>query len=489
MESEHEEIGQVVTTDRTPTFSTVHVQLHPGKSVRPGELLLIEVEREKLYSLGRVVEGIEINPYETPEKAHTRRLLGLESISQREELPRKYRVIEVDVIEEVFNRGGETYFREPQTLIPASSKVLRAHGEMAVKVLGFLPKGTRHGLFVGHAVGSNIPVVLDVNAVLPRHILIVGTTGTGKSYLRGVLAEEISEAGIPQVNIDVHGEMVKATTELGGQNMIPGKDLTVPLASLTEPEIISMIPFLTELQEEIVRRAFLRLRESGKKFSVDDLLYEIETVGSMVNARSQTIDIARDRTSMLKRARIIGEGVNWPDLLRPEGFINIDCRRLAHSELHAIAGAVARELLGLRMGGRIPPFVFSVDEAHMFIPYNEDTPSSQVIRELIRFGRHYGIGLILITPSPTDIDRRIIRITNTRFIFAIEPDQLNALRGVFADAPTDLIARLPKLERGSCLLTGSWETVKHAVLIKVRLRRTTHGGATPDVIKELDKFR
>jgi DNA helicase HerA-like ATPase len=125
----------------------------------------------------------------------------------------------------------------------------------------------------------------------------------------------------------------------------------------------------------------------------------------------------------------------------------------------------------------------------MFIPQGEESPSSQVLREVIRWGRHYGVCLILITPSPTDIDRKTIRITNTRFIFAIEPDQLEALRGVFADAPEEIIHRLPKLEQGTCLLTGSRETVRHALLVKIKARKTTHGGTTPDIVGEAKSFK
>jgi hypothetical protein len=63
------------------------------------------------------------------------------------------------------------------------------------------------------------------------------------------------------------------------------------------------------------------------------------------------------------------------------------------------------------------------------------------------------------------------------------------LRGVFADAPEEIIYRLPKLEQGTCLLTGSKETVRHALLVKIKTRKTTHGGATPDIINEVKNFK
>src|SRR5262249_53532697 len=112
---------------------------------------------------------------------------------------------------------------------------------------------------------------------------------------------------------------------------------------------------------------------------------------------------------------------------------------------------------------------------------------TQVLRELARIGRHLRIGLILTTQSPSDVDRSILKRLLTRLLFAIEPDQLDALRGVFSDASDELVRQMPKLPRGVCVLTGALETVRHATVVKIRERMTTHGGATPDIFADLAK--
>jgi hypothetical protein len=48
-----------------------------------------------------------------------------------------------------------------------------------------------------------------------------------------------------------------------------------------------------------------------------------------------------------------------------------------------------------------------------------------------------------------------------------------------------MIHSLPKLPRGTCVLTGVAETVRHATVIDIRARVTSHGGATPDVFGDL----
>ena len=108
-----------------------------------------------------------------------------------------------------------------------------------------------------------------------------------------------------------------------------------------------------------------------------------------------------------------------------------------------------------------------------------------MLREIARIGRHYRLGLILTTQSPADVDKSVLKRLLTRFLHSIEPDQLQSLRGVFSDASEDLIRALPKLPQGVCVVTGAFETVRHAAVLEVRRRRTTHGGATPDIFSDL----
>src|SRR3954470_15068962 len=102
-----------------------------------------------------------------------------------------------------------------------------------------------------------------------------------------------------------------------------------------------------------------------------------------------------------------------------------------------------------------------MDEAHLVAPNDDKSVTTQVLREIARIGRHYRLGLIMTTQSPADMDRSILKRLLTRFVFAIEPDQLESLRGVFADAPEAMVKSLPKLRVGTCIITGVSETVKH----------------------------
>jgi DNA helicase HerA-like ATPase len=94
-----------------------------------------------------------------------------------------------------------------------------------------------------------------------------------------------------------------------------------------------------------------------------------------------------------------------------------------------------------------------------------------------------------MTQSPVDIDKRAIRQCNTRLVFALEADQLDAIRGVKADASEEMLRALPKMPRGTCLLSGTYESIKHTIPVKVRTRNTadSEGGKTPLIFEEMGK--
>jgi DNA helicase HerA-like ATPase len=157
------------------------------------------------------------------------------------------------------------------------------------------------------------------------------------------------------------------------------------------------------------------------------------------------------------------------------------------SDLRLIVASIARDLQRLARKSDNMFVAFSIDEFHLVAPNDDRSVTTQVLREIARIGRHYKIGLILTTQSPQDVDRSILKRLLTRFLHSIEPDQLDALRGVFSDASSTLIKALPKLPRGTCVVTGAFETIRHAAVVDIRQRHTTHGGHTPDIWSDFAK--
>lgn len=483
-----EKIGRVVATEKSPSFVDVDVRLDPGKMVRPGQLMFVDIGKEEprhRFAILRVSNAIETNPYENPLSSQVRDAFNIESSRSREDLLRKYTVASSEVIEIIsLDSGGKFTFEEPSFIIPAGAEVFETLPEMTSVVLGFPDKDLPTTIVIGTVIGNeNITVALDANKALSRHILIVGSTGTGKSYLLGLIAEELKRLGIRHVNIDVHGELCDATQQLSGKTFVPGRNLTVRLSSLEEPEVLGMIPIQNQLHIDIVSRAFLNLKKRGTPFDAADLEREATNTAVQFGSGKSTLGIVSARVQTLGNISFLGSGFDWVKALKGKGtLINIDCRNLGHWELKTVVGAIARELMFLRKRGLIEPLVLSMDEAHLFLPSGSSVPSSQVLAELIRMGRHHGVGIIVSSQSPGDIDRRITKITNTRFVFAIEPTELASVSGLLGDTPRDLMDNLPRLRVGTCLMAGSRETVKHSLVVQVGRRETKDGGTTPPML-------
>lgn len=499
------EIGKVIClpNDESPSFLKMHVRLnHATESPRPGSWLSITATNSKgqpCRILGRIVNTWENNPHEDAQSSLVSEVLPFDTVYAPEgESTVIYRVAEVEPMEEAIVDADETIVNisEVITLPRAGALVYAADDEIITSALG-LEDDPEKGIELGALRGSGTPPAKAIltRSAIQRHIFIGGGIGSGKSYTRGILAEELYMLGVPQINIDVNGEMIEATKQLGGINLIPGKNgFTLPLSSLTSGDVIDAIPGVnrgTNIETLIsyAHESLLKERtvSKGEHFDVDDLVQKIGTIAPNLKMEAPgTLMPAKQRAKSLEDVLYIGKPFDWVSHIKPGAIINIDCRGLLVSDLRLIVASIARDLQRLARKQAIPFVVFSIDEFHLVAPDDDKSVTTQVLREIARIGRHYRIGLILTTQSPQDVDKAILKRLLTRFLHAIEPDQLNALRGVFSDASETLIKSLPKLPQGTCILTGAYETIRHAAVIDIRKRRTIHGGKTPDIWSDFE---
>lgn len=484
-----------VESQQSPNYLKQHFRIAPDiPSLKPGTMVAVEAitdDGRRSRILERVANAWEINPHEDAFSSNLREVIPIRTEYAEEGSSTViYRVAEIEPLKEAIldENGTVIEIRDVQTLPRAGASVYVATGDQIIEALG-LEYDPERGIYVGELRGSNVSVYLKRD-VIQRHILIVGGIGTGKSYTRGVIAEELCMLGVPQVNIDVNGEMVEAAEELGGINLEPGVDFQLPLSALTADDVINAIPSLNGNMVDLVRHAHEELLKASRKtadhFLLNDLLAKIKEIGPELEMKAVTINPTVGRTESLRRIKYLGTPYDWKAVLTPGAFININCKGLLVSDLRIITAAVARDLQRLGQAKEFPFVAFSIDEFHLVTPNNQDSVALQVMRELARIGRHVRIGLILTTQSPQDVDRSILKRLLTRFLHAIEPDQLEALRGVLSDASEDLVKQLPKMPQGTCILTGAYETIRHATVVKVRKRSTTHGGATPDIWSDFE---
>ena len=493
-------IGTIVSDEETPSFERVRIKLKAGHDLKPGALIRVDASgrQDGGTLIGRVSGAHEWNPNETVDNATVRGTLQIQPNYPGEaDSTTMYRAAEAELIEEIVTVGDETKTRAPETLPKSGVAVYFADQNQIAMSLGLSEDGREKSIHLGHTVGGvETPIYLKRDAI-QRHFFIGGTTGSGKSYAMGVLAEELAAQGLPLVFIDTQDEYSDLAKALGGNVVTPGKEIKVNISSLSSDlQTFLQVQNMTPLQSNIVDIAFHELLVSDGVFDIPRLADKSQEVAGrkgMVSSNyvTSTQDMLKGRLMSLQRRKIFGQGLqNWPEMMMP--CLSIRCKNLHSMDLQTVATAVLRDLQSLRLGNKIPPYAVVVDEAHLFVPESQDSPCKQIIREGVRIGRHHGICMVLMTQSPVDIDKRAIRQCNTRMVFALEPDQLRAIEGVKADASDAMLRALPKMPRGTCVLSGTHESVKHAVTVKVRPREKTkdaEGGKAPDIFKIVGEDR
>lgn len=507
-------IGRLVHWNNTPAFGRVGVLIDPLHEVHPGQFVAVWHGRRNraVLTVAQVGDCFEVNPNEDPELAAARERLGLGTAYAGESSStRIFRLATCDTIEDLeieIEQSGSFRMigtRSPDALARAGDPVVLLPDELAQDAIGSL-RDPNQGLDVGTAQGvAEFNVTLRPE-VVQMHAGLFGNPGKGKSYLGGVLLEEAHKWSIPTLILDINGEFIDLARSLNGLVItLPDRArFGLSLNLLTPPELVSIAPNVQPRTQyaELIELAHDQLRNEKRNSDItfDELKRRINDLGETLKTVKTSIGAAVSRITALERDPLIvpGGGFDFIKSLIQHGIVVLDCRYLSLRQTQLIAAAAARTLqkYGRDMtqkanNGDIEAArwfaLLFIDEAHAVAPNSEDVVSTQVLYELARMGRHVRTGLVLSSQSPADLDRSILKRLQTRFVFALEKDQLISIGGVSADLGEDLQRQLPKLARGVCAVSGSSELIKHGFLLKVRPRVTPVGGRTPPVFTARSK--
>jgi len=499
------QIGKVVHWEGTPNFLEIAAVLEPQSDVRPGQFVGVWHGKRghPVLTVVQVANCRDVNPNEEPVLAVARERLGLGAAYASEGTStRIHRLmegptveeLELEVLGESVRSNGPAFAVE--RLIRAGDPVVLLTDDLIAETIGSLPK-PENGLHTGEVYGERpIQVTFDPQA-LQMHIGIFGNPGKGKSYSSGVIMEEALQWGIPTLILDINGEMIAAARSLGGLILtLPDPSFGLSLSLITSAELLQVAPNIQEgtIYAELIELAHDRLRseKKGQPFTFADLVAKIQEIGKQTDAKAPSVNTACSRVLALEHDPVVGGNFDFVEAVVKHRLVVLDCRYLTLRQTRLIAAAAARELqrVGREMARKAEAgdksaadwfSIFMVDEAHQVAPSDEGVVSSQVMFEIARMGRHVRTGLVLISQSPSDLNPSVLKRLQLRFIFALEKDQLRAIQGVMADLDERLVAKLPKLPRGVCGVSGSSELVRHGFLMRVRERRTPVGGTTPKV--------
>ena len=155
----------------------------------------------------------------------------------------------------------------------------------------------------------------------------------------------------------------------------------------------------------------------------------------------------------------------------------------------ALMAILSSKILKARMSGEIPPLLLILEEAHRYIPSGAiSTASKPTIKRVAQEGRKFLMGMGIISQRPSRLDDDVLSQCNNQIIMRLtNPNDQNYVKKVSEWVGESDLEEIRSMVPGEAFIFGS--AVPLSLPIKVTDKRyTKHGGYTPDIIEEVEKY-
>ena len=345
---------------------------------------------------------------------------------------------------------------------------------------------------------SNIEVDYKINVnKIQRHLAILAVTGGGKSNTVCVLAKKIvNDLGGTVVLFDMHGEY--GNLNLGNKGKVIKPTINPAVMEFSELKDLARFPVNAINQERVLRKAWNETKEELKqnKISVAEFMEKLREKLDDKKADSQT---KKDVYGVLNKLDDIedyyGEvldsntPLNLQQIIEPGKLTVFDLSELDEIGADAVVSHYLRRILQQRKlskrgknGYPVPLFVV-IEEAHVLIPNNDNTLSLYWASRVAREGRKFGVGLILVSQRPKNVNSDVLSQTNNKIILKmVEPQDIKYVQEASEELSDDLAGLLPSLNPGEAIIIGSM--AKLPALVKIELCDSKKLGSDLDLISE-----
>ena len=392
-----------------------------------------------------------------------------------------------------------------------------------------------------YSLDENAMAYLNGNKFFQRHAIVVGSTGSGKSWTTARILEQVAE--LPNANalvFDLHGEYTPLSAPgirhfriAGTGDLDKGAGLSdgiiyLPFWLLGYEAMISMFvdrsdqnaPNQAMLMSRAVTDAKRNFLKEGKhqdvldNFTVDSPVpFDLDAVAVELNrlntemvagARSEKQGPYFDKLSRLvarfenkktdRRLGFLFRGgadtfrFDWLETLcstlvggsqdqsdKAGGVKVIDFSEVPSDVLPLIVSLVARLAFSLQQWtepGKRHPVALFCDEAHLYIPERARGDSANeisvsIFERIAKEGRKYGVGLVVISQRPSEVNRTVLSQCNNLIAMRLtNAEDQGVVRRLLPDSLGGFGDLLPILDTGEGLVVGD------ASLLPSRIRIT-----------------
>ena len=452
-----------------------------------------------------------------------------------------FNIIKVILIGTHFDRDGEknNVFRRSLATIPTiNAECHLIHGEKLKKfmqAISSVPDGEDSvSLQIGHySINEDATAWLNGNKLFQRHAVIVGSTGSGKSWCVARILEQVASLkSADAILFDIHGEYSPLQGDSFSHLKIAGPNDTIdegvlflPYWLLTYEEMLSLMLDRSDNNAPNQAMMFSNAVINGKKSFLREIgkpeMEAIITLDSPIPySLDKVLDVLREKDSEMvpgtgtrekqgpyngKLTRFIqrletkqkDKRLNFmfsndenllsydymaelckklmaPSVDGKKGVKIIDFSEVPSDILPLIVSLIARIIFSVQQwtstDARHPIAIFC-DEAHLYIPANTeksiDYASLVTFERISKEGRKYGVGLVVISQRPSEVNRTVLSQSNNFIAMRLtNVDDQSVVKRLLPDSLGDYAEMLPILDIGEALVVGD------ASLLPSRIRVT-----------------
>ncbi|MXY08034.1 MAG: ATP-binding protein [Rhodothermaceae bacterium] len=532
---DNEALGSVISVDTAAVIIRVD-NLDQLKCLQVNRLVVLQSSKPGQHLIGIVVK--------ITRKPDSRELEEVDPVDE-EFVPNENNLVKITLIGTLLDREGDdrNIFRRTLETVPEiDANCFSLEEDRLTHFMQVISEVGMEGpkLSLGHFALDEMAVAyLNGNKLFQRHAVIVGSTGSGKSWTTARLLDQIAE--LPQANVilfDIHGEyrplISKAFKHLriAGPSDIENKSglddgvLHLPYWLLGYEALVSLFVDRSDQnapnQSMIMTQAIIGAKKSVLDPVEHKKILDNFTIDSPVpfNIKPILNQLKTLNEEMVQGSRGKKQGPYHGKLSRLIGRLEAkrndrrlaflfqppdECMEMAWLEkmVHAVSAGrgaqvdnsggikiidfseVPSDILPL-MVSLLAQIVFSAglwtvtekrhpiaimcDEAHLYIPErmradSSDAVAVEIFERIAKEGRKYGIGLVVISQRPSEVNRTVLSQCNNVVAMRLTSgDDQRVVRRLLPDSLGSFGDLLPILDVGEALVVGD------ASLLPTRVR-------------------
>ena len=329
---------------------------------------------------------------------------------------------------------------------------------------------------------------VNVDKVVSRHLAILAMTGMGKSNLVSLLAKELAMIPGTVIIFDYHGDY--SSLDISNLNFT---DARINPRYLSWEKLADVIEIQDNAsnQRHVLRAAFTQDVKDRKDEDFWDALSSgvaaERTDKTYREASNKVLDKIDDARNKFKK--ILDPGMHEPLSVIKNGKINVvSLVELTEKQANVLVSHYLEEVLSDRKWAenvkkdpakatrqvRFPaPVLVVIEEAHVFVPKDEDTDTKYYASKVAREGRKFGVGLVIVSQRPRGIDANILsQMGSLAVMRMIQPDDQMHVSAASESLSKDLLDQLTSLNPGEAIFAGQWVNLPTFVRVEEVKERT-----------------